>query len=110
MTTITLSGGKTAKLTDAENDSLIAALAARQNGEAVYFCDDERLCNDCAPNRFIGTQAQAAAMLHDWAYGTWQRDERGNYGSLEEIKANLLDEFLAASQVIEKIDGEARAN
>lgn len=106
MTTITLSNGKTANLTDAENGYLTDTLASRQIGETVYFCDEDRFCSSCAPNRFIGTQARAAEMLHEWAYGTWERDERGIYGSLEEIIARLLDEFLAASQVIEAVDGE----
>lgn len=107
MTTITLSSGKTAELTDAETGGLTRTLASRQKGETVYFCDEDRFCISfsSAPNRFIGTQAEAAEMLHDWAYGTWERDERGIYGSLESIKAALLDEFLAAAQVIEAIDG-----
>jgi hypothetical protein len=108
MTTITLSNGQTADLTGAENARLTGALASRPNGETIYFCDDARFCSDCAPDRFIGTGAQAAEMLHDWAYGTWQRDERGNYGSLESIKADLLREFLAASQVVVAINGATR--
>src|SRR6185369_4029516 len=106
MTTIKLSSGKTVELTGLENDYLTYALRTRLNGEPVYFCDEDRFCESCAPDRFIGTKGRAAEMLHDWAYGTWQRDERGIYGSLEEIKAKLLDEFIAASQVIESVDGE----
>jgi hypothetical protein len=109
MTAITLSNGKTVNLTAAENDHLTDTLRSRQNGETVYFCDEGRFCSSCAPNRFIGTQAKAVEMLHDWAYGTWERDERGIYGSLEAVKAKLLDEFLAAAQVIEAVDGLRRA-
>lgn len=107
MTTIRLSNGKTVNLTDAENNRLTDALASRQNGESVYFCDEYRFCDSCAPDRFVGMLTDAAEMLHEWAYGTWQRDERGTEGTLEEIKASLLDEFLAASQVIETVDGRS---
>ena len=58
MTVIILSNGRAVNLSDSENVRLQAALALRQFGEAVYFCDEERFCEDCAADRFIGMRAE----------------------------------------------------